>query len=304
MIYHPNALVTTERLREIPQENQQDFPYIAIQSNLERYVDRCSSWHWHEYFELATVHGGTMELSTQRRTLLIGDGEGYFVNSNVLHLCRVADGSEGAQLRVHQFDGRLIGTSDCVLRRYVHPIGNCGTLDAVKLDAGNGVHARMLKALNEAFQDAGNEPEGYELSISVKLMQVWQDLYTQAAPLLQSGNAVSSTDVSRIKQMLAFIHAHYAEPITTGMIAEAANICVRESHRCFRQTLDTTPILYLLRHRVNAAARLLIETDRSITDIAVSCGFSTPSYFCKVFHDIIGRSPREFRRKAYKNGEP
>lgn len=304
MIYHPHALSTTERLREIPHGDQQDFPYIGILSDLDCYTDRCSAWHWHEYFEFATVHGGAMELCTQRQTLLIGDGEGYFVNSNVLHLCRVADGSDRAQLRVHQFDGRLVGSADRVFRNYVQPIQNCGSMDAVKLSGECSIHARILEALSAAFQAAETEPEGFELSISTLLMQTWQELYAYATPMLKEAAQVSSVDVSRIKSMLAFIHTHFSEAITVSMIAESANICVRESHRCFRQVLGTTPVLYLMRHRVNAAARLLIETDRSITDIASDCGFSTPSYFCKVFHDVMGQSPREFRRQTYKNGEP
>lgn len=304
MIYHPNAVATTERLREIPHGDQRDFPYIGILSDLDCYANRCSAWHWHEYLEFATVHGGTMELCTQRRTLLIGDGEGYFVNSNVLHLCRVADGSDRAQLRVHQFDGRLVGGADRVFRNYVQPVQNCGALDSMKLSRENPGHVRILEALEAAFQAAEAEPEGFELSVSNLLMQAWQELYAYASPMLKGAGQVSSVDVSRIKSMLAFIHTHFAETITVSRIAESANICVRESHRCFRQVLGTTPVLYLMRHRVNAAARLLIETDRSITDIASDCGFSTSSYFCKVFHDVMGQSPREFRRQTYKNGEP
>jgi len=304
MIYHPNAVATTERLREISYGEQQDFPYIGILSDLDCYADRCSSWHWHEYFEFATVHGGTMELCTQRQMLLIRDGEGYFVNSNVLHLCRVADGSDRAQLRVHQFDGRLVGGADRVFRSYVQPVQNCGALDALKLSPQSPEQERILEELNAAFREAEQEPAGFELSISIRLMQAWRELYAHVSPVLRDAQQVSSVDVSRIKQMLAYIHTHFAETITVAMIAEAANICVRESHRCFRQVLGTTPVLYLMRHRVNAAARQLIETDRSITDIASGCGFSTPSYFCKVFHDIMGQSPREFRRQTYKNGEP
>lgn len=298
MVHYTNALATTEQLREIPREDQREFPYIAIQSDLEAYADRCSSWHWHDYFEFATVSGGTMELCTQRQNLRISDGEGYFVNSNVLHLCRVADGSAGARLQVHQFDGSLIGASDCVRRKYIQPVQNCGALDALKLERADGRFGGVLDNLDAAFNAACREPEGFEISISVCLMQAWKMLHAAAGPLLGEGGRISSVDVERIKAMLACIHTRYGEGITVSAIAESANICVREAHRCFRQVLGTTPVLYLMRHRVNAAARLLAETHRSITDIALSCGFSSSSYFCKVFRDVMGRPPREFRKNS------
>lgn len=303
MIHRPNALATTEHLREIPQDTQQDFPHIAIESDLERYADRCSSWHWHEYFEFATVHGGTMELQTQRQTLRIHDGEGYFVNSNVLHLCRVADGSERARLHVHQFDRSLIGSSGCVLRSYVQPLEACGVLDSLRLDPAHSVHWHILESLESAFRDAETEADGFELSISIHLLRSWQSLYQIAAPILAHTPPFSAVDAPRIKRMLTFIHTHYSEPLTVSMIAASAGVCVRECHRCFRQVLGATPALYLMRHRINAAARQLIETDQSITDVSFSCGFSSPSYFCKVFRDLIGQSPREFRKRACKNGK-
>ena len=47
---------------------------------------------------------------------------------------------------------------------------------------------------------------------------------------------------------------------------------------------------------MNVAARLLRETERSVADIATACGFSTPNYFCKVFREVMGQPPRDYRR--------
>jgi len=127
-------------------------------------------------------------------------------------------------------------------------------------------------------------------------MQAWQALYRDVRCRLKEGSA-SQNDTSRIKLMLACIHSRYGEELTVPLIAQAANICTRECYRCFKQVLGTTPTLYLMHHRVNEAARLLLDTNRSITDIATACGFSGPSYFCKVFRDILRVTPQEFRRQ-------
>lgn len=52
---------------------------------------------------------------------------------------------------------------------------------------------------------------------------------------------------------------------------------------------------YLIRYRISMAAKKLIETDEPIFRIATSCGFSS-SYFSTIFRQIIGKTPREYRK--------
>jgi len=304
MIHRPNALQTTERLREISTEAQLDFPHIAIESDLEQFAVGCSSWHWHEYFEFALVSGGDMELQTQRSSRIIRAGEGYFVNANVLHLCRVVDGSARTRLHVHQFGRELLSGTGFIRQKYLLPLESCAGLESMHLRADDPRHAALMDALRAAYAQAEAEPEDWGLGVSLHLLAAWKGLYSLAQPLLQQPGPISSADGDRIKLMLAYIHSHYAEPIGVQNIARAAGICTRECFRCFQQSLSTTPTLYLMRFRVNAAARQLIDSDRSITEIAADCGFSSPSYFCKVFHDRIGRSPRAFRTQMRNEKAP
>lgn len=296
MVHYPNEIVTTEKLQEVLRSGRVDFPCITLDSQLEKYAGRCSTWHWHDYFEFGVVAGGEMELCTQRQTLRLRAGEGYFVNSEVMHQCRVAQDCDRAQLHVHQFDRSLVAGCNGIARRYVQPVESCAALDALVLRPEEPAHARLLAGLNAAFAEARDEPAGYDLSIAARILRCWHDLYHLAQPLLAREGAVGSAETSRIKLMLACIHNAYGESLSVERIARAAGVCARECYRCFRSVLGTTPTLYLMRHRVNAAARLLIDSDRSITDIALTCGFSGPSYFCKVFRDVMGISPRDFRR--------
>lgn len=105
--------------------------------------------------------------------------------------------------------------------------------------------------------------------------------------------AIGSSQVKY--RVLAFIHDHCTDAINVDDIANAASISRRETFRCFRQTLNTTPTLYLLQHRINHGARMLVETRKAITEISFDCGFSGSSYFCKAFHDLTGVPPSVFR---------
>ena len=83
----------------------------------------------------------------------------------------------------------------------------------------------------------------------------------------------------------------------------AAEACLSPFHflRLFNRILGVTPHQYLVRSRLRRAARLLVEDDRSITDIAYDVGFGDLSNFVRSFHRAARLSPREFRRLARGN---
>jgi signal transduction histidine kinase/AraC-like DNA-binding protein/ABC-type sugar transport system substrate-binding protein len=101
-----------------------------------------------------------------------------------------------------------------------------------------------------------------------------------------------------VRKALAFLHEHYAEPISRGDVA--AYVGLSESHltRCFRQEMGVTPITYLNRYRVRQAKALLEAGAQSVTGIAMEVGFSDSHYFARVFRREVGLSP-----SAYQRGE-
>jgi AraC family transcriptional regulator len=66
--------------------------------------------------------------------------------------------------------------------------------------------------------------------------------------------------------------------------------------RAFKQSVGVSPHRYLLAHRVNRAKEMMKDHKRSLTQIALDCGFSDSSRFSVVFRRITGVAPREYRR--------
>ena len=79
-------------------------------------------------------------------------------------------------------------------------------------------------------------------------------------------------------------------------IAAAAVVSKRECLRCFQSCIQRTPIEYLLDYRIQMAERLLRTTELPVTEIALQTGFSNSAYFTKVFRQLRGLSPSQFRK--------
>jgi transcriptional regulator GlxA family with amidase domain len=90
----------------------------------------------------------------------------------------------------------------------------------------------------------------------------------------------------------------YAKPLDVPALARIAHVSQAHFTRTFRATFGETPHRYLQRRRVERAMFLLRETDRSVTAICFEVGFGSPGTFSRTFHDIVGRSPRTYRKEA------
>jgi transcriptional regulator GlxA family with amidase domain len=87
----------------------------------------------------------------------------------------------------------------------------------------------------------------------------------------------------------------YAEPLDIPALAALAHVSQVHFIRTFAQTFGETPHRYLQRRRVERAMFLLRSSDRSITDICMSVGFSSLGTFSRTFRQIVGVSPSEHR---------
>jgi AraC-like DNA-binding protein len=87
----------------------------------------------------------------------------------------------------------------------------------------------------------------------------------------------------------------YAEPLDIPALARIAHVSEAHFIRTFRATFGETPHRYLQRRRVERAMALLCSTDRSITDICMSVGFSSLGTFSRTFREIVGQAPKDYR---------
>jgi signal transduction histidine kinase/AraC-like DNA-binding protein len=99
-----------------------------------------------------------------------------------------------------------------------------------------------------------------------------------------------------VRRAMAYIHEHYAEPLTRGDVARYVGLSERHLTRCFRQEVGVTPITYLNRYRVRRAKTLLESGQKGITEIAMDVGFSSGGYFARVFRQEVGVSPRAYQQ--------
>jgi AraC family transcriptional regulator len=86
------------------------------------------------------------------------------------------------------------------------------------------------------------------------------------------------------------------EPVRVRELAKAARVHPAHLSQAFRARYGESVGQLLRRTRVERAAKFLQETSMSLVQIAIECGFSDQSHFCRVFRNVTGFAPSEFRR--------
>jgi len=99
-----------------------------------------------------------------------------------------------------------------------------------------------------------------------------------------------------LHQFIAELDNRLGEPWSLGTMAASCHLGVTQFVHHFRQATNQTPAHYLMAARVLRARELLLkQPGRTITDIALDCGFSSSQYFSNIFTRQTGFSPRAFR---------
>jgi AraC-like DNA-binding protein len=109
--------------------------------------------------------------------------------------------------------------------------------------------------------------------------------------------SVRFADRERIDRICQYIAEHSTHPIVLSQAASAAHMSVPAFTRFFKKCTGKTFIEYLTELRVGAACRLLVETDRTVTQVCYATGFNNISNFNRRFRELKGVTPRDFRHQ-------
>jgi len=270
-----------------------DFPYRAALCDLNQLPERLCPWHWHNEVELFYMVKGGLTYYLPGKSCVFSEGDVGFVNVDVLHMTVAVTGSCIQQ--EHIFLPRLLSglPSDSIQTKYIEPLIQNPAAELIHIPAEDPVAHDLREWMNRAFAAYTSSGYGYEMRIRSALSEVWLEIAERSGLF---AHVISGTDALRIKAMLQYISEHYAEQITLDEIAAAAHIGAREGSRCFKRQMNMPVFNYLLDLRIDRACEFLRLSRMPITEIASRCGFSSASYFTKVFRERMHITPREYRK--------
>lgn len=104
------------------------------------------------------------------------------------------------------------------------------------------------------------------------------------------------TNQPKLTEAVALMESNLEELVALDDLASLVGISRRQLERLFKKYLDCVPRRYYLDLRLKKARQLLLQTDKSIAEVAIACGFVSAPHFSKSYRDRYNVSPRDERQ--------
>jgi AraC family transcriptional regulator len=149
-------------------------------------------------------------------------------------------------------------------------------------------------ALRSALENDPNNSCFYAESMATALAAHFLKYYSTRKHVLRDHE--DGLPKYKLKQAFEYIDAHLHQNISLAEISQ--ELCISQYYFCrlFKQSTGVTPHAYLVQQRVERAKQLLKQRKSTVNDIAIDCGFASPSHFAKCFRQHTGVSPKQFRK--------
>ncbi len=256
-------------------------------------------WHYHEHYELVLV-----KKSTGRR--MVGDHIGYFDEGDLVFM-----GSMLPHVWVNDpefFDGNAGYEADALVIHFTKDFLGDGTMKIPEMESiskllklshrGMAIKGEARQNIDRLMTEMPGMPGLLRLS---NLFVIFQELIKAeevemlASPAFLQNNEFITSE--RFKDIMEYIMQNFDQTITLEQISDVANMSVTAFSNYFKEQFRMTFVEYLNSVRIGQVCVLMSESDKTISEIAYTCGFNNLANFNRQFKKHKEMTPRQYRNK-------
>jgi len=267
--------------------------------------DEAPKLHRHKYIQINYVNSGRGIHYINDRCIGIKKGDIFVIPPYVPHSIVKSDDVE-LEIFEFEFSTKFILPSGASVEdtgsymdfAYLEPFIVMEEAVKPKFDLPEKLRLEIEEILGEALGEFSKKRPGYLLIIKallLKLLVITGRAYT---------DEIKGTEFERlfdeyksvVENAVSYIDENFSRDIKLKEVADTIGYSRSRFSYLFKSVMGQTFIEYLTKVRMEKAADLLLNSNKSITDIACSVGFNTISNFNKAFKAHMGKSPRSYRK--------
>lgn len=287
-----------KEMRELFEYPDPSIPFVFWIGDFRSFANQSLSYHWHNEFEYCVVLFGIVVFTIEGKCIELKQGDAIFINANSMHMA-TQTGKSNAKIFTVSFLPTLFvgGERGTIYRKNFQPILQSAVksfLIEQKIAEGDDI----VKLLFELYDIHTKRLDDFEMLCISLISRIWS---LTLCYIKKHKNTLLSLNIDheseqKAKDILEFIHKHYAKDIRIEDIVRYTNISRSGCFRHFQQYTNKSPMVYLMEYRLSRAVYLMMRTDKSITQIATECGFSNSSYFGKIFKKKYEMTPLQYKQ--------
>lgn len=257
--------------------------------------------HFHDYVELLYLYDGKLRVWLNGKEYAFNEGELIIINSKESH--RLESAAPESRYYVIKFNPEILWASNGSAKetRYVLPFLNSSSTHPRVFPASFVSEAGIGALVADAVSAWKNRTVGYELLLRGDVLKIFghvvgclSDLGVEIKYTVGSGSLYGIMD-----NIIDYVNKNFTS-CDERELAKRYKVSYSYFSRTFKQMMNMSFKEYINYLRINEAQRLLLTTGKSITDISMEMGFSSPSHFINVFRRHMGRAPKQYRKNIAK----
>ncbi len=244
-----------------------------------------SDKHLHKETEIAFVEEGTLDIDIKGKSVTVRAGEMISISGSALHhYLSEAPGTRIIKIKFMKdwlYEPFLSGEDRKALQLLFE------RTFTIRCDE------EIVRICRHAAE-IGMRP-GSDLLVFAAIVELFA-LLIERSPQVHYVDTGDNVRSSSAEELFRYMESNCREPLTLSMVAEHLGFSDSYCSRYIKRIVGLSFVGYLNALRINYAERLLISTPCSIMDIASQSGFVSIQTFNRVFREIVGVSPREYRQ--------
>jgi AraC-like DNA-binding protein/mannose-6-phosphate isomerase-like protein (cupin superfamily) len=288
------------------------FEDIAVEQKL-KYSCRCfkqkyhnsnvmTASHWHNYIELLFFNSGYANIYLSGKPYRANQGDLVIVNSREAHYIESDDKS--TEYTVIQFDPEMLHMSSTVFAlKYIIPFSSPDK-KYPRLFSDEFKLPDIKERVNRIYEEYTNQEYAYELSVQGNIIMLFLDIvraWHKYGIEIRNDINIKERDLEWLNEAMSFIDKNYSQNISAKDVSKVCLMSYNYFTTRFKQLLGHSFSSHLNSVRLRHAEYDLMATDKSITEIAYDCGFSSTSYFISMFSKHKNTTPQNYRKKIMES---
>ncbi len=282
-------LTNYEVYHETKSHTSSEFPYNTYLCSIP--LDfRTVNIHWHEEVEIIVIKKGEGIVSVDLTEYEVQKGDVIFVMSGQLHGIRQLDSSTMEYENI-LFKPTLLKSRghDMCWEQFISPLLSASSTIFPVIRSNHKLET-YIQNIDELCDE---KHTGYQVAVKGYLYQIIHFLLSECATVISKS---SKRYTDKIKTVLSYVDAHYAENISVESMAKLCFYSKSYFMKFFKESMGSSFVSYLKDYRLEIASRMLLATDDNILDISSACGFDNLSYFNRSFKKKYGVTPGKYRK--------
>jgi len=249
---------------------------IVVPNLLEAsFKNKTFSPHFHDKYSIALITSGNHNFTCNKDDFVARPGDIRLINPHDIHVCK----SKTWGYITFTPDSNFVEAFSESCQKELHHITFANPV------VRNNKLSQLFIGLNSATKEWQDKlmAENILEELVVNLISSYSNCTIETKDISYSR--------AKLTQSVEYMKTNFDEQLKLETLANISGLSKYHYLRKFKEEFNMTPHAYLLQIRIQNAKNMLLE-DESLSEIALSCGFSDQSHFTRVFNKVYGMSPK------------